>query len=90
MPSLGFKIDVLQADQFFQTHHAGATAFPFPKDLFLKFIKEKNGYFPIKIEAVPEGTTVYPHVPVYQISAHGDYARLVTYLETILTMIWVN
>lgn len=26
---------------------------------------------------------------VYQITAENEYARLVTYLETLLTMIWV-
>ena len=55
-----------------------------------KFVKENNGYFPVKIEALPEGTVCYPHVPVYQITAEGDYSRLVTFLETIMTMVWVN
>lgn len=82
--------DVEMADKFFQTHNAGYTKFPFPKDLFLKFIKENNGYFPVKIEALPEGTVVHPHVPVYQITATGEYSRLVTFLETILTMVWVK
>lgn len=38
--------DVEQAELFYKTHNAGFTSFPFPKDLFLKFIKENNGYFP--------------------------------------------
>ncbi|KAI9014991.1 nicotinate phosphoribosyltransferase family-domain-containing protein [Gaertneriomyces semiglobifer] len=80
--------DVVLTEKFFATHNSGNTPFPFPKDLFLKFIKENDGYFPVKIEAVPEGTVVFPHVPVYQITAENEYSRLVTYLETILTMIW--
>ncbi|KAH6569948.1 hypothetical protein BASA62_004544 [Batrachochytrium salamandrivorans] len=80
--------DVEQAEAFFSTHNAGATPFPFPKELFLKFIAENDGYFPIKIIAMPEGSVVYPHVPVYQIIAEKEYSRLVTYLETILTMVW--
>ncbi|TPX54317.1 nicotinate phosphoribosyltransferase [Powellomyces hirtus] len=79
---------VEKADLFFKTHNAGFTPFPFPKDLFLKFIKANNGYFPVKIEALAEGTVIYPHVPVYQITASDEYAHLVTYLETILTMTW--
>lgn len=35
--------DVEQAAVFFEHHNAGATKFPFPKDLFLKFVKENNG-----------------------------------------------
>ena len=82
------EADVRQAQLFFSTHLAGAAPFPFPLDLFLKFIAEKNGYFPVRIEALPEGSVIYPHVPVYQITAEKEYARLVTYLETLLTMIW--
>ncbi|RKP04650.1 nicotinamide phosphoribosyltransferase [Thamnocephalis sphaerospora] len=80
--------DVERADAFFHTHNAGHTAFPFPKDLFLKFVKENQGHFPVRIEALPEGTICYPHTPVYQISTSGEYAQLATYLETILTMVW--
>jgi nicotinic acid phosphoribosyltransferase len=80
--------EVEEADKFFQTHNAGFTPYPFPKNLFLKFIKENNGYFPIKVEALPEGTVIYPHVPIYQITAEAPYAHLCTYLETLMTMIW--
>ena len=81
--------DVEEADAFFKTHNAGATPFPYPKDLFLKIVNENNGYFPVTIKSLPEGSVIYPHVPVFQITAEKEYARLVTYLETVLTMIWV-
>lgn len=80
--------EVEAADKFFATHNAGFTPYPFPKNLFLKFIKENDGYFPIKVEALPEGTVIYPHVPVYQITAEAPYAHLCTYLETLMTHIW--
>ncbi|CAG8670493.1 11568_t:CDS:10, partial [Acaulospora morrowiae] len=80
--------DVELAGKFFETHNAGYTNFPFPKDLFLKFIEENDGYFPIKIEALPEGTSCHAHTPVYQITAEGEYALLVTFLETLITSVW--
>ncbi|KAF8927275.1 hypothetical protein BGZ47_002241 [Haplosporangium gracile] len=80
--------DVDQAKEFFKTHNAGFTPFPFPADLFKKIVNEHDGYFPLKIEALPEGTAIHAHVPVYQITAEGEMSRLVTYLETLLTMIW--
>jgi hypothetical protein len=43
------------ADVFYKTHNAGFTQFPFPKDLFLQFVRENDGYFPVRIE-VPETT----------------------------------
>lgn len=80
--------DVQQAECFFSTHNVGNTPYPFPKDLFLKFIKENNGYFPVIIQALPEGTVANIHTPVFQITAEGEYSRLVTFLETILTQMW--
>ncbi|KAJ2783880.1 hypothetical protein H4R18_001436 [Coemansia javaensis] len=80
--------DVDAAAAFFSTHNAGHTPFPFPRDLFLRFVRERNGYFPVRIQALPEGSVVYPHTPVIQITADGEYAGLVTYLETVLLMTW--
>jgi len=80
--------DVEKIEQFLNTQNIFETPIPFPKDLFLKFIKENNGYIPIRIEALPEGTVVSPHVPLYQITAKAEYARIVTFLETMLTHIW--
>ncbi|CAG8567172.1 4783_t:CDS:10 [Ambispora leptoticha] len=80
--------DVELAEKFFATHNAGYTNFPFPKDLILKFIEENDGYFPIKIEALPEGTVAHKHTPVFQITTEGEYTPLLTYLETLLLMAW--
>ncbi|KAF9421510.1 hypothetical protein BGZ94_008806 [Podila epigama] len=80
--------DVERADHFFTTHNAGFTKFPFPRDLFDTIVRDHDGYFPVKIEALPEGTAVHAHVPAFQITAEGEMSRLVTFLETLLTMIW--
>jgi nicotinic acid phosphoribosyltransferase len=79
---------VEQAEIFYSMHNAGKSNFPFPKHLFLKFIKEHDGHFPCVIEALPEGSVCYPHVPVYQITTSDEYAPLCTWMETILTMVW--
>ncbi len=81
------KEDVEKADLFYSTHNAGHTPFPFPKHLFLKFVEENNGYFPVKLQALPEGTCAHIHVPVYQITAEKEYTLLLTYFETLLTQV---
>lgn len=81
--------DLHVMEAFLETHNAGFTPYPYAKDLLAKIVKECGGYFPVRIEALEEGTVVYPHVPVYVISAKDEYAGLVTYLETLLTMVWV-
>jgi len=60
----------------------------FQKTLFEKIVKEHDGYFPIKLEALPEGTVAHIHTPVYQITAKGEFTLLITFFETILTHIW--
>lgn len=80
--------DVELASAFYATHNAGFQPYPFPKDLFLKFVHENNGFFPVRIEALQEGTVASIHVPVYQIFAEKEYSRLITFLETILTQVW--
>ncbi|GIL51514.1 hypothetical protein Vafri_7487 [Volvox africanus] len=81
--------DVEMAEAFYRTHMSpGYTPFPFPRQLFEKFIRENNGFFPVKLEALPEGTCIHARVPVYQITATGEYSPLCTFLETMLTMIW--
>eukprot|EP00286_Rhodomonas_abbreviata_P018302 CAMPEP_0181308900 /NCGR_PEP_ID=MMETSP1101-20121128/11726_1 /TAXON_ID=46948 /ORGANISM="Rhodomonas abbreviata, Strain Caron Lab Isolate" /LENGTH=563 /DNA_ID=CAMNT_0023415347 /DNA_START=161 /DNA_END=1852 /DNA_ORIENTATION=+ len=82
------RADVEAAEAFYSTHNAGATPYPFPKDLFLKFIDEHDGYFPVVIEALPEGTVAYVRTPVFIITAEGEYSRLCTFLETVLDMVW--
>jgi nicotinic acid phosphoribosyltransferase len=81
------RADVDAADAFYKTHNAGFTPYPFPRDLFYKFIAENDGYFPVVIEALPEGSVCYTHTPVFIITAEGEYSRLVTFMETILTMV---
>jgi len=71
--------DVENADKFYKTHNAGKTPYPYPKDLFLKFVNENDGWFPCKIEALPEGTVANVRVPVYQISTEGVYSPLCTF-----------
>eukprot|EP00835_Amoeboradix_gromovi_P003574 NODE_242_length_13076_cov_0.518379.p3 type:complete len:435 gc:universal NODE_242_length_13076_cov_0.518379:5107-6411(+) len=79
--------DVSKCEIFLSTHNIGEP-YPFPRDLFISFINECDGHFPVEIEALDEASVIYPHVPVFQITALNKYSKLVTFLETLLTMIW--
>ena len=80
--------DLELAGKFYATHCAGGTPLPWPKDLFHRIVDEHDGYFPITIQALPEGTCTNVRVPVYQITARGDFAPLCLFFETLLTQIW--
>ena len=80
--------DLYKIELFYSTHNIGNTQFPFPKELFIDFINNNNGYFPVTIEALDDGTVVNAKVPVYQIYARQKYSQLITFLETIMTQMW--
>ncbi|OLY78254.1 Nicotinamide phosphoribosyltransferase, partial [Smittium mucronatum] len=80
--------DLAKTKLFLKTFNALNSEYPFPEHLFEKFIAENDGYFPVVIEALPEGSVIYPRVPVFQITAKNEYSSLVTFLETVLTMVW--
>jgi len=81
--------DVAAAGDLFCDFNAGGTHHPFPKDLFIKFIEENNGYFPIRVRALPDGTACYYHTPQMIFEAEGEYSRLVTWLESVaLQSVW--
>jgi nicotinamide phosphoribosyltransferase len=74
------EVDMLA--EMMATYGAGQSAHPFPESLFRKFIDENDGYFPVTVQAVMDGTVVYPHVPLLQVTAKAPYAGLITFLET--------
>ena len=84
--------DLAKADAFYAGHNTGAggefTRYPYPRDLFEKFIRENDGYFPVRFQALRDGSVAHIHTPVFQITAEGEYSRLVTFLETVLTHLW--
>ena len=78
--------DIDAAITFYQTHGMNKSEFPYPADIFERM--RASHHFPVKIEALPEGSVVYPHTPVYIITAENQDSHFCTFLETILTMIW--
>lgn len=72
----------------FMADHDVLGAYNFPFDLFEEAINSNGGFLPVNIYSLPEGSVVYPHVPVYKVQAFDKYARLATFAETLLTMVW--
>lgn len=52
--------DLIAADKFYSTHGPNGSKFSYPRDLFQRILHEHDGYFPVKIEALPEGTVIFP------------------------------
>ena len=58
--------DVAKAAAFYSTHNAGQTQYPFPRELFESIVTDHGGYFPVRLEALPEGTVAHAGIPVFQ------------------------
>lgn len=56
----------------------------FPRELFERVINECNGYFPIKVQSLPEGTYVPQGTPFAQVrNTVEGFGELVTWLEGV-------
>jgi nicotinamide phosphoribosyltransferase len=76
-----------KVEGFYKTHGLGGQPFPTNKDLFENL--KKCNKIPIKIYGLKEGTVILPHTPVYMIVADDpNFLAMVTFFETILTMVW--
>lgn len=81
--------DIEAGVRFYSTFNAGNTPHPFPEELFRSALQEHNGYFPVRVRALRDGTVIYKRTPQVVLEAEGKYARLVTWLESVMEqVIW--
>lgn len=74
--------DVEQADEFMKTAGGLNTPLYFPKHLWLDVVNKYNGFLPLHIEAIPEGSVFYPNEPVIQVtSLDKGYGELAAHIE---------
>ena len=83
------KQEIDEADKFYKTAKNGGE-FKWNRKLWDKIVKENHGIIPIKVEAMPDGSTVFPGEPVMQISAGKGYGELTSWFETKLLAVWAN
>lgn len=78
--------DVIFAKHFYKQHF-GQDVFNY--DGFMRIVKEKDGYLPITVRTIPEGTVVPVKTPLAVVYAEEGFGWLVGFLETmILRAIW--
>lgn len=67
--------------------HADRKGLPFPYDVWMRVVNEFNGYVPIAVEALEEGTWVPAGTPFAQVyNTVEGFGELVTWFEGILMM----
>ena len=56
----------------------------FPERTWRRVVRLHGGYLPIRIEALPEGSTFYPFEPYVQVTAGDEYGELAAQIEMLL------
>ena len=79
--------EIEEADNFYKTAKNG-WQYKWDRGMWEKILHENNGIIPIKIEALPDGSTVFPGEPVIQIKAEKGYGELAAWFETRLLQVW--
>jgi nicotinamide phosphoribosyltransferase len=67
----------------------GFSDFEFPEQLWRRVVDENDGYLPLLVEAMPEGSVVYPGEPVLRVRAtKPGFGPLVPWFESTLLQVW--
>lgn len=78
-------MDVVLAKQFMETAHSFGGALNFDWLLWQRVVMEFDGFLPIKIEALPEGSTFFPNEPVIQVTSLADgFGEIAAHVEAIM------
>lgn len=78
---------VEEAKEFFDAHFGREDSFNY--EGWMRIAKEFDGKLPLKIRAVPEGTTVPGRNVLFTVeNTHDDFYWLTNYMETLLCQVW--
>ncbi|MFA7657974.1 MAG: nicotinamide phosphoribosyltransferase domain-containing protein [Candidatus Gastranaerophilaceae bacterium] len=81
--------EIEEADKFYKTARNG-WQYKWDRGLWERVLSENNGIIPIKIQALPDGSTVFSGEPVIQVTAEKDFGELAAWFETRLLQVWAG
>jgi nicotinamide phosphoribosyltransferase len=77
--------DIDDAEEFMQTTHAFGGPLPFDRKVWERVVNEYDGFLPIKIEALPEGSTFYANeIPIQVTSLDKGFGEIAALIEANL------
>lgn len=84
--------EIDSAKEFLSTFKAttrGLKVYRFPEELWRRVVDEFDGYPPIKIRAMREGSVVYPHEPVVIVENTVEgFGQLAAWFESKILQLW--
>lgn len=77
--------DILLTEQFMNRAGSFGTHLPFPKEMWMRVLSEYNGYMPITIEGLEEGSTFFPNEPMVQVTSFDKgFGELAAHIEPLI------
>lgn len=68
----------------------GFEDFEFPEAMWRRVVDEYQGFIPIGIWAMPEGSVIYPGEPFLRVCAPAGFGSLVPWFESTLLHVWAT
>lgn len=76
---------LLEAIDFMEQARFGNQPLKFDYKMWKRVIDEYDGYLPIVIEGLPEGSTFYPHQPMAQVTSLGKgFGEIAAHIEAVM------
>ncbi len=84
--------EILESKEFLKSKKVGTKGFSdyeFPEHLWTRVVDEFEGHLPIRIDAVPEGSVVYPNEPIIRVYNTIDgFGPLASWFEAAIMRMW--
>lgn len=77
--------DIKLASDFMSQANSFGGSLPFNTNMWNRVVTECDGYLPIQIQAIPEGSTFFPNEPVIQVrNTRSGFGELAAHIEASL------
>lgn len=79
------EMDVATSALFMQDAHSFGGPLDFDTPMWQRVVREYNGYLPIRIEALPEGSTFWANEPVIQVTSLSEgFGEIAAIIEGVM------
>lgn len=77
--------DLNSFTEFMKRAHSFGGALPFNTDMWQWIIDHNNGYIPVQVSSIPEGTTIFPNEPmIHVLNTEKGFGELCAHIEARL------
>ena len=82
--------EIVSSKLFMERANSFGGALPFNQEMWYSVLYDYEGYLPIKIESLPEGSVFFPNEPVIQVYGANGFGELAAHIEGVMLGMWSN